>query len=108
MARGGRGVGGGRGVAVGAWGWRIPSLAQGHADIVTADFAPAFGAVALVSAASLFFHAALPPGAGAEVSGHGRGREAPGSSARAQKTPPGPTERCAPPRPPPPNAGPPR
>ncbi len=62
------------GVAFGAYALQISSLAQGHADIVTADFAPAFGAVALLSAASLFFHAALLPGAGAEVSGHGRGK----------------------------------
>src|SRR5260221_483156 len=59
---------------LGAKGLRVPSLGRGHADIVTADFAPAFGAVAVLSAASLFFHAALPPGAGAEVSGHGRGK----------------------------------
>src|SRR5712671_2395577 len=62
------------GVAFGAYALQVSSLAQGHADIASADFAPAFAAVALVSAASLFFHAALPPGAGAEVSGHGRGK----------------------------------
>jgi len=62
------------GVAFGAYALQVSSSAQGHADIVSADFAPAFAAVALVSAASLFFHAALPPGAGAEVSGHGRGK----------------------------------
>ena len=62
------------GVALGAYALQVSSLAQGHADIVSADFAPAFAAVALVSAASLFFHAALPPEAGAEVSGHGRGK----------------------------------
>jgi len=62
------------GVAFGAYALQVSSSAQGHADIVGADFAPAFAAVALVSAASLFFHAALPPGAGAEVSGHGRGK----------------------------------
>src|SRR5260221_600968 len=66
------------GVAFGAYALQISSLAQGHADIVTADFAPAFGAVALLSAASLFFHAALPPGAAAGVSGPGRGKRPPG------------------------------
>ena len=62
------------GVALGAYALQVSSLAQGHADVVSADFAPAFVAVALVSAVSLFFHAALPADAGAEVSGHRRGR----------------------------------
>ena len=63
-----------RGVALGAYALQLLSLAQGHSDVVSADFAPAFVAVALLSAMSLFFHAALPADAGAEVSGHGRGR----------------------------------
>jgi EmrB/QacA subfamily drug resistance transporter len=62
------------GVAVGAYALQISSLAQGHAEVVTADFPPAFIAIAILSAVSLFFHAGLSPEAGAEVSGHGRGR----------------------------------
>jgi hypothetical protein len=62
------------GVALGAYALQVSSLALGHSDIVSADFAPAFVAVALLSAVSVFFHAALPADAGAEVSGHGRGR----------------------------------
>jgi len=73
------------GVAFGAYALQISSLAQGHADIVTADFAPAFGAVALLSAASLFFHAALLPGAGAEVVGTRQGQVAAGRPAQADR-----------------------
>jgi hypothetical protein len=62
------------GVAIGAYALQVSSLAQGHADVAAADFPPAFVAIALLSALSLFFHAGLPPDAGAEVSGHGRGR----------------------------------
>ena len=62
------------GVAVGAYALQVSSVLQGHNEVVSADFAPAFIAVALLSAVSLFFHAALPPEAGAEVSGHGRGK----------------------------------
>ncbi|HEY6241444.1 MAG TPA: MFS transporter [Burkholderiales bacterium] len=62
------------GVALGAYALQVAGLAQGHADIVSADFAPAFIAVALLSALSLFFHLRLPADAGAEVSGHGRGK----------------------------------
>ena len=60
------------GVAIGAYALQISGLLQGHADLVVADFPPAFVAIALLSAVSLFFHAALPPDAGAEISGHGR------------------------------------
>jgi len=60
------------GVAIGAYVLQISGLLQGHADVVVADFPPAFVAIALISAGSLFFHAALPPGAGAEISGHRR------------------------------------
>jgi EmrB/QacA subfamily drug resistance transporter len=60
------------GVVIGAYALQISSLAQGHAEVVAADFPPAFVAVAILSALSLLFHAALPPEAGAEVSGHGR------------------------------------
>src|SRR2546430_14607895 len=75
------------GVALGAYALQISSLAQVHSDVASADFAPAFVAVALLSAGSLFFHATLPADAGAEVSGHGRGREAPlgGTEGRAHR-----------------------
>jgi MFS family permease len=69
------------GVALGAYALQVSSLAQGHSDIVTADFAPAFVAVALLSAVSIFFHAALPADAGAEVSGHGKAKVAGGREA---------------------------
>ena len=65
------------GVAIGAYALQISGLLQGHADLVVADFPPAFVAIALLSAVSLFFHAALPPDAGAEISGHGRPGGAP-------------------------------
>jgi len=61
-------------VALGAYALQVSSVLQGHSEVVSADVAPAFVAVALLSAASLFFHAALPADAGAEVSGHGRGK----------------------------------
>ena len=62
------------GVAIGAYVLQISGILQGHADVVAADFPPAFIAIALLSAVSLFFHAALPPDAGAEISGHRRAR----------------------------------
>jgi MFS family permease len=58
------------GVAVGAYALQISSLLQGHETIVAADFWPAFLGVAIISSASLFIHAQLPPDAGTEVSGH--------------------------------------
>ena len=67
------------GVAIGAYALQISGLVQGHADVAVADFPPAFVAIALLSAASLFFHAALPRDAGAELSGHGRARRPPPS-----------------------------
>src|SRR5215472_12833529 len=60
------------GVAIGAYALQISGLLQGHADLVVADFPPAFVAIGLISAVPLFFHAALPKDAGAEISGHGR------------------------------------
>jgi hypothetical protein len=60
------------GVAIGAYVLQISGLLQGHAQLVVADFPPAFVAISLLSAASLFFHAVLPPDAGAEISRHGR------------------------------------
>jgi EmrB/QacA subfamily drug resistance transporter len=58
------------GVAIGAYVLQISGLLQGHADVVVTDFPPAFIAIAAISAVSLFFHAALPRDAGAEISGH--------------------------------------
>jgi EmrB/QacA subfamily drug resistance transporter len=60
------------GVAVGAYALQLSSALQGHGAVVASDFWPAFLAVALISAASLFFHARLRPNAGAEVSGHAK------------------------------------
>lgn len=58
------------GVAVGAYALELSSVVQGHEQVVTEDFWPAFVAMALLSASSLFFHLRLAPHAGAEVSGH--------------------------------------
>ena len=58
------------GVALGAYALQLSSLLQGHHAIVAADFWPAFLAIAIISSASLFLHAELPPDAGMEVSGH--------------------------------------
>jgi EmrB/QacA subfamily drug resistance transporter len=60
------------GVAFGAYALELSNMFQGHAKIVTLDFWPAFLAVALISASSLFFQIGLPKHAGAELSGHGR------------------------------------
>ena len=57
------------GVAVGAYALELSSEAQGHADIVAADFPPALVAVSIMAAMSLFLHLRLAPDAGAEVSG---------------------------------------
>ena len=62
------------GVAVGAYALELSSLAQGHADIVAADFPPALIAVSLIAASSLFLHLGLAPDAGDEVSGRARPR----------------------------------
>jgi EmrB/QacA subfamily drug resistance transporter len=62
------------GVAIGAYVLQISGLLQGHADVAVADFPPAFVAIALLSSASIFFHAGLPRDAGTEISGHGRTR----------------------------------
>jgi len=58
------------GVAVGAYALQLSSVLHGHQTISAPDFWPAFLAVAIISSASLFIHAELPPGAGSEVSGH--------------------------------------
>src|SRR5690242_16056784 len=47
------------GVAIGAYALQISGLVQGHAEVVVADFPPAFIAVALLSAVSMFFHAEI-------------------------------------------------
>ena len=58
------------GIAVGAYALELSSVAQGHAEIVAADFPPAFIAVALIATLCVFFHRRLPRAAGTEVSGH--------------------------------------
>jgi EmrB/QacA subfamily drug resistance transporter len=58
------------GVAVGAYALELSHVAQGHGQLVAADFWPAFLFVGLVSACSIFFHVPLPKNAGAEMSGH--------------------------------------
>lgn len=63
------------GVALGAYALQVSSDLQGHGSVVAADFWPAFLLVALVAAASLLFNLALAPDAGAEISGHARGRK---------------------------------
>jgi EmrB/QacA subfamily drug resistance transporter len=57
------------GVVLGAYALEISSHLQGHAQIVTADFWPAFIVVAIVSAASLLYNRTLAPDAGGEISG---------------------------------------
>jgi len=57
-------------VAVGAYALQLSSVLHGHETISASDFWPAFLAVAIISSASLFIHAELPPAAGSEVSGH--------------------------------------
>lgn len=58
------------GIAFGAYALELSSLAQGNEHIVAGDFWPAFLAIAMVSATSLYFHRRLPRAAGTEVSGH--------------------------------------
>ncbi|RFB79148.1 DHA2 family efflux MFS transporter permease subunit [Methylovirgula sp. 4M-Z18] len=58
------------GVAFAALVLEITQWAHGGAALGIADFAPAFVAVALVSAASVLFHRLLPKNAGEEISGH--------------------------------------
>lgn len=60
----------GMGVTVGAAALQGSHFLQGHENVVAGDFPPAFWAVALVSATSLFWLTRLKPGAGAEISGH--------------------------------------
>ncbi len=58
------------GVALGAYALEVSNGLQGHAQIVSADFWPAFAAVGLISVSSFPFVAALPRDAGSDLSGH--------------------------------------
>jgi EmrB/QacA subfamily drug resistance transporter len=58
------------GIAVGAYALELSSLAQGHAEIVAADFPPAFIVIAAIAVLSVLFHRRLPHAAGTEVSRH--------------------------------------
>jgi EmrB/QacA subfamily drug resistance transporter len=62
------------GVALGAYALQISSDLQGHGSVVAADFWPAFLVVASIASMSVFFHLALAPDAGEEISGHARAR----------------------------------
>jgi EmrB/QacA subfamily drug resistance transporter len=64
------------GVALGAYALELSSIAQGHSQIVAADFWPAFVVVALIAASSVFFNVQLPPDAGAELAKRERPVEA--------------------------------
>jgi EmrB/QacA subfamily drug resistance transporter len=56
------------GVAIGAMAVELTLRFHGHAELQAADFPPAFLAVAIISALSVFFFARLSPDAGAEMS----------------------------------------
>jgi len=58
------------GIAAGAYLLQLSSALQGHAQIVTADFWPAFLGIALISGVAPLIHARLAAEAGIEVSGH--------------------------------------
>jgi hypothetical protein len=58
------------GVGTGALLLHVMLLVRGSTTLAAGDFPPAFLAVALISASSLFFFLPLAPQAGAEVSGH--------------------------------------
>ncbi len=64
------------GVVIAAFVLQMASSLRGHDSIEAADFWPAFLAVGVISAGSLFFHLGLASDAGAEVSGHRRKPEA--------------------------------
>ena len=59
----------GMGVTVGGLALQMSNAAQGHANIVSADFWPAFAAIGLISALSIPFAVRLPANAGAKLSG---------------------------------------
>lgn len=68
------------GVALGAYALELSNDFQGHAEIVSADFWPAFIATALISLSSFGFYVKLSPDAGAELSGHRPKERAPGEA----------------------------
>ena len=59
------------GVVIGAFVVQAASTLHGHTVIEASDFWPAFLAIGVISAGSLFFHLRLTADAGADVSGHG-------------------------------------
>jgi predicted MFS family arabinose efflux permease len=59
----------GMGVTIGAFALQASSYVQGHAELVAADFWPAFVLVGLLSLCSLRFILQLPDNAGHEISG---------------------------------------
>jgi len=68
------------GVAFGAYVLEFAASLDGDATITAADFAPAFWAVAFISALSGFIFVRLTPTAGAEMSGHMIVKEKPPST----------------------------
>ena len=60
------------GVTVAAFALEAASALQGHSTLVTEDFGPAFFFMAALSALSFLVFRGLDPGAGSEMSGHGR------------------------------------
>lgn len=73
------------GVTIAAFALEAASALQGHATIVTSDFTPAFLFMAALSGLSVLVFRSLDPGAGSEMSGHGR-RIEPTGPAPAAKT----------------------
>ncbi len=72
------------GVTIAAFALETASAVQGHATLVTADFTPAFVFMAVLSGLGVVVFRTLDPGAGAEMSGHGRSiGPAPGPSPKA-------------------------
>jgi hypothetical protein len=59
----------GMGVTIGAFALQTSSLLQGHAQLVAADFWPAFVLVGVIALGSLRFILQLPEQAGHEISG---------------------------------------
>ena len=59
------------GVVIGAYALQAAGWFNGHADLQTADFLPAFIIVGVLSGLSYFTHRKLAPDAGADLSGHG-------------------------------------
>lgn len=59
------------GVAIGALALEIAMIVNGHETPAVGDFTVAFGVIGVMSALSVLWLVRLPPGAGAEMSGHG-------------------------------------